>query len=489
MVHDGGGGGDRGGGQWWWRWRMEMEMVMVMISKISGCSWWWSDGLVVSLLVAMLVASWYVIMRSTSNGKKLPPGPRGFPLVGNLFSLEADLHLYLAKLAQVYGPILKLQLGRKCCVVVSSSSLSKEVLRDQDATFANRDAPIAGLVSTYGGLDIGWSPKVRQTVRDLYYKIDTQGEERTSVGNEFRQVIFEIVELLGKPNVSDLFPVLRWFDIQGIERRAKTLLAWFDRIFKSVIDQRLKMDKANQTQKQSKDFLQFLLELMEQQDAKIPISMTQLKALFMDIFVAGTDTTSTTLEWTMTETMHNPEIMRKVQEELDEVVGMDNMVEESNLSKLHYLDAVVKETFRLHPVVPLAVPHCPSSSCIVGGYLVPKGARVLFNVWAIHRDPEAWDNPLVFRPERFLTDPKKYDYSGNNFNYLAFGSGRRICAGIPLAERMLRYVLASLLHSFEWRLPEGTQLDLTERFGFVLKKSTPLVAIPTPRLLNLELYN
>ncbi|OVA19513.1 Cytochrome P450 [Macleaya cordata] len=325
-----------------------------------------------------------------------------------------------------------------------------------------------------------------------------QGEERSRVGAEFRHVIGELVELIGKPNVSDLFPALRWFDIQGIERQTKKIFTWLDRIFNSVIEQRMKMDEENQArtcknkESSSKDFLQFLLELIKQGDAKTQITMTQLKALLMDTVVAGTDTTSTSIEWVMTEMMAHPEIMRKVQEELEEVVGMNKMVEESHLPKLHYLDAVVKETLRLHPPGPLLLPHSPSSTCTVGGYTVPKGAIVFFNAWAMHRAPEEWDDPLDFRPERFLIishDLKKYDYKGNNFNYLPFGSGRRICAGVNLAERMLTYVLASFLHSFEWGLPEGTKLDLMEKYGFSLKKATPLVAIPTPRLLNLELYN
>ncbi|OVA00129.1 Cytochrome P450 [Macleaya cordata] len=293
-----------------------------MIEKISakivsvvkeGWSWWWEDygsnistsedqkvaaGLVVSaVLLAMLVTSWYIFRtRSKSRNSKrklfpLPPGPRGLPLVGNLLSLEPDLHIYLAKLAQVYGPILKLQLGSKVCVVFSSSSLAKEVLRDHDAIFANRDSSIAALVSSYGGHDMAWSPsnsewrklpkvfahdmlsyknldscyslrreEVRQTVRDLYHnKINTpinageqvfimvlnvimgmlwggtlQGEERSRVGAEFRHVISELIELIGKTNVSDLFPALRWFDIQGIERQTKTIFIWLDWIFNSV---------------------------------------------------------------------------------------------------------------------------------------------------------------------------------------------------------------------------------------------------------------
>ena len=192
----------------------------------------------------------------------------------------------------------------------------------------------------------------------------------------------------------------------------------------------------------------------------------------------------------MAELMQHPLVTKKVHEELAEVVGMDSCVEEFHLPKLKYLDAVVKETFRLHPAQPLLVPHRASESSSIGGYTIPKDTTLMLNVWAIHRDPRLWDNPLEFRPERFLNDgiASKFDYSGKNFQYLPFGSGRRKCAGIALAERLLMFVLASFLHSFEWKLPVGTKLDLSEKYGFVTKKKEPLVAIPTPRLPNSELY-
>lgn len=210
--------------------------------------------------------------------------------------------------------------------------------------------------------------------------------------------------------------------------------------------------------------------------------------------MGATDTTTTMVEWTMAELLKHPKAMSKVQQELTQVVGLSNMVEESHLSKLTYLDAVIKETLRLHPALPLLVPRCPSITTTIGGYKVPKNTKVFLNVWAIHRDPEIWDDPLEFRPERFLRDDKNingngFDFLGNNFHFLPFGSGRRICAGIPLAGRMISYVLASFLHSFEWKLPQSeAELEMSDKFGIVMKKLEPLRAIPTPRVSNLELY-
>ncbi|XP_019051733.1 PREDICTED: probable (S)-N-methylcoclaurine 3'-hydroxylase isozyme 2 [Nelumbo nucifera] len=181
------------------------------------------------------------------------------------------------------------------------------------------------------------------------------------------------------------------------------------------------------------------------------------------------------------------EIMRKIQDELDDVVGKNSTVEELHIPKLHCLDAVVKENLRLHLVAPLLLPRHPSKSCYVARYTIPEGAQVLVNAWGIHRDPEAWDNPLEFHPESFLTKNGKWDYSGNNFHYFPFGTGRRICAGIPLAKRLLPYVLASLLHLFERRFADGTEIDMLEKTGITLKKMIPLVVVPKPRLL-LEKY-
>ena len=211
--------------------------------------------------------------------------------------------------------------------------------------------------------------------------------------------------------------------------------------------------------------------------------------------MGATDTTTTTVEWTMTELLKHPEVMIKVQEELKQVVGLKNNVEEFHLSKLTYLNAVIKETFRLHPPVPFLVPRYPSQSATIGGYTIPKGTTIFLNVWAIQRDPSFWENPLEFIPERFLMTKDhddqsqiNYNYSGNTFNYLPFGSGRRMCAGVSLGERMVMLTVSSFLHSFDWKLPLGTKLELSDKFGIVVNKKDPLVAIPTPRLSDLELY-
>ncbi|KAK7330675.1 hypothetical protein VNO77_24873 [Canavalia gladiata] len=224
----------------------------------------------------------------------------------------------------------------------------------------------------------------------------------------------------------------------------------------------------------------------------IPLSPMKSNPTFLirtdlkDMVVGGSDTSSNTIEFAMAEMMRKPEVMKRVQEEVEVVVGKDSIIEEHHIDKLSYLQAVMKETLRLHPTLPLLIPHCPSETTTVGGYTIPKGSRVFMNVWAIHRDPSIWEKPLEFNPTRFLD--VKWDFSGNDFNYFPFGSGRRICPGITMAERMVLYLLATLAHSFDWTMPQRERLDVSEKFGIVLKKKIPLVVIPTPRLSNPDLY-
>lgn len=206
--------------------------------------------------------------------------------------------------------------------------------------------------------------------------------------------------------------------------------------------------------------------------------------------MGGTDTTSGTVEWALAELLNRPETMKKAQEELLKVVGSNNEVEEFHLPQLTYLDAVFKETLRLHPALPLGGPRCAIQSTSIGGYKIPKGTKIFLNMWAVQRDPTIWENPLEFRPERFLdsSNAGKFDLTGNNFSFLPFGSGRRVCPGITLAEKMSKLMIASFLHLFDWRLTAGANMDLSDKFGIVVKIKNSVVAIPTPRFSNSELY-
>lgn len=198
-----------------------------------------------------------------------------------------------------------------------------------------------------------------------------------------------------------------------------------------------------------------------------------------DNFVPGSDTSSVTVEWAMAELLRNPRMMAKVREELTTVIGHGRQMEESDISRLPYLRAVVKETLRIHPTVPLLLPHKAEKSVEVGGYIVPKNCRILINAWAISHDENAWVDPESFLPDRFLT--REVDFGGQHFELIPFGSGRRVCPGLPLAYRMVHLMLGSLIHSFEWKLPEEmkpSDVDLREKFGISVAMAVPLLAIP-----------
>ncbi|CAI9093807.1 OLC1v1029387C1 [Oldenlandia corymbosa var. corymbosa] len=495
-----------------------------------------------ALLISILIISsfWFLVTIFKKTKKRsFPPGPWGLPIVGYLPFLKANMPTQFAELAQKYGPIFKFRLGNKLCVVLSSPSLVKEITRDQDVVFANRDATVAAEVLTFGGYDIAWTAygsywrnmrkvfvreilsgsnldacydlrkdevikaieyvgmnvgkpvridelafqtELNVILRMLWGGTHEANQKSEKAVADFRVVFAKIVNILGKPNISDFFPILRWFDIQGVAKEAHALLQVADSIVDAVINERVKMaEDSIKTDGIKKDFLQILLELKKLPDTGEDITMLQRKAILMDIVVGGTDTTATMIEWAMAEVLHNREAMEKVQKELDDVIGLGNIVEEFHLPKLHYLEAVVKEALRLHPAIPLLVPRRPSKSSIVGGYTVPENTSVFVNAWAIQRDPELWDDPLQFKPERFLMESKNGDYNGNNFQYIPFGSGRRMCAGIPLAEKMVKYILASLFHSFDWKPTTSKVEDLSEKFDFVLRKRIPLLAIPTKR--------
>ena len=202
---------------------------------------------------------------------------------------------------------------------------------------------------------------------------------------------------------------------------------------------------------------------------------------WQELFAAGTDTSSSTIEWAMAELIKNPESMKKVQEELVREIKQD-VVKELHLPQLNYLHACVKETLRLHPPAPLLLPRRALESYNVASYTIPKDSQVLVNVWAIGRDPMNWEDPLVFKPERFLKSA--LDFKGNDFEFLPFSAGRRICPGIPMAAKVVPLVLASLIQVFDWSLPHGNdpeKLDMSEKFGVTLQKEQPLHLIPKVR--------
>lgn len=200
------------------------------------------------------------------------------------------------------------------------------------------------------------------------------------------------------------------------------------------------------------------------------------------MIVAGSDTSALTVEWALSAILQNAHILSKARQELDEHIGRDRVVEESDLPKLKYVEAILKETLRLYPAGAIIPPHESTKSCSVGGSRIPAGTRLIVNAWAIHRDPTIWERPTEFDPDRFLKVDKEIDVKGQHFELIPFGAGRRICLGMSLALRVVSYTLARLLQSFEWNGPEGTAIDMREGLGLTMPKAVPLEALIQPRL-------
>ncbi|KAH0634496.1 hypothetical protein KY284_037282 [Solanum tuberosum] len=432
--------------------------------------------------------------------KKLPPGPSPWPIIGNIHLLGAKPHVSLANLAKKYGPIMSLKLGQITTIVISSSSIAKQVLKNQDQAFSSRFIPNAIQGHNYCEFSVGWLP-VKELIA-YCEKCSQQGEAldisqvvfKTSLNLlsntlfskdladpfsdskvELKEVIAGILTEFGKPNLVDFFPILEMIDLQGIRRHTTIHIGKLFKLFDDLIKERLEEKRKGFSEKS--DVLETLLNICEENPEEI--NHNHIKSMFMDLFLAATDTTTSTLEWAMAEILKQPEIMKKVQAELAKIIGKGKSIEEVDVTRLPYLQCIIKETLRMHPPAPFLVPRKVEQDVELFDYIIPKGSQVLVNVWSIGRDFTFWDEPLVFKPERFWGSD--LDMRGQDFDLIPFGAGRRMCPGFPLALRIVPVILGSLLNSFNWKVeadigPED--LDMEEKFGITLAKAHPLRVIP-----------
>ncbi|KAF3781545.1 Geraniol 8-hydroxylase [Nymphaea thermarum] len=482
--------------------------------------------------LVMCICAYFLFPRKPTN---LPPGPMGLPIIGSLLDLGRKPNESLFELSRRYGPIMSLRLGSRTTIVVSTAMAAEEVLQKHDQAFAGRT--VVDAVRTPGHVEgsLVWNqqgPKWRelrricnmemfasrrldasrgrreQKMRALIDHIGAACAEGRPVdigkcafattlnlvsnsifsqdvvelgsesAGEFKSLVWDILEAAGTPNLADYFPALRVVDPQGVRRRITVSFQRLHAFFDEMIDRRLE-SYAAKGQKKDQDFLDALLQHVTHSAGKLTVN--DFKPLLVDMFVAGSDTSSVTVEWAMAELMKHPETMAVARSEiLDAITCKGRSVEESDIPNLPYLQAVVKETLRLHPPVPLLIPHRADEEVEVGGFTIPKHAQVLVNEWGICRDSGSWDDPNAFLPDRFLASD--INFKGQHFQFIPFGAGRRICPGLPLAFRMIHLVLASLLYHFSWRLPDGIepdQLDMDDKFGITLQKAIPLTLIPS----------
>ncbi|KAM1228187.1 hypothetical protein ACFX2J_007311 [Malus domestica] len=496
--------------------------------------WIWATIGVLALV--HVLQTW--ISKGKNKNKKLPPGPRGFPIFGSLHLLGKVPNRNLYQLAQKYGDIMYMRLGLHHNIVISSPRAAELFLKTHDLTFASRPPHEGAKHVIFGQTNMSFAEygpywrdmrkmcmlellsnhKInsfkamrreevslliqsvqkdannRRVPINLSGKIASLGVDLTCrlvFGKKYKDVEFdergftavmkEAIQLVAAPNLNDHIPFLAPLDLQGLTKKMKAINKAFDAFFENIIDDHLQ----SKDEERTKDFVDVMLGHMGSEESDYRIERVHVKALMLDMFAASVDTPSTVILWAFSELLRHPQVMKKLQKELENVVGLNRMVEESDLEKLEYLDMVVKETLRLHPAVPLLLPHLSIEDCTVDGYHIPKNSRLIINAWAIGRDPSAWEDAEKFVPERF--EGSNIDVKGKHFQLIPFGSGRRRCAGMQLGLTVIQFVLAQIVHCFDWELPDNmlpNELDMTEVFGLVVSRSKDLLLIPSYRLQN-----
>ncbi|TYH86803.1 hypothetical protein ES332_D01G070600v1 [Gossypium tomentosum] len=463
------------------------------------------------------------------NGRKLPPGPAPLPIIGNIHMLGNLPHQSLHYLAKKYGPIMSIMLGKVPTIVVSSPEAAELFLKVHDVVFASRPKVQSAKYFTYGGKALAFTQygsycaskvecfaPIRKSDVGLLVesvrKVAAVGEtinlslavakvleemmSKVLFGRsmddkiDFKLLVDEALHLSGVFNLSDYVPFLAPLDLQGYTRRLKKASSGLHEFFDKMIDeyqQGINMDD----QKPYRSFFQLMVSMLDtpinpnNEDQPYIFGRENIKAIMVDMVAASFDTTSTTIEWTFTELLKHPRVMVALQKELEIVVGRNRMVEESDLPKLAYLDMVIKESFRLHPVAPLLIPHESTEDVTVNRYFIPKKSRLLVNTWSMGRNPKIWSsNAEEFFPERFKD--RKIDLRGHDFELIPFGTGRRGCPGMQLALVNMRIILAQLAHCFDWELPGGmlpNELDMTEKFSLSLPRANRLLVKSTYRLI------
>ncbi|CAL0305125.1 unnamed protein product [Lupinus luteus] len=292
----------------------------------------------------------------------------------------------------------------------------------------------------------------------------------------------KILMLFAAFSVGDYFPSLGWVDVlTGLIPEIKATFVALDAFFDEVIAEHNRRDMKGNDQVDNKDFVDILLQLQESGTLEFELTRDSLKAILTDMFIGGSDTTSTALEWTFAELIKNPNIMKRAQEEVKRVVGRKSKVDEDDINQMSYLKCVIKESLRLHPPVPLLVPRKTASNVKLKDYEIPPKTMVLLNAWAIQRDPKLWENPEEFIPERFQSN--QIDLKGQDFELIPFGIGRRGCPGISFGLASVEFIVANLLYWFNWKLPQTDgliqEIDMKRMNGITVAKKIPLHLEPT----------
>ncbi|KAK1408560.1 hypothetical protein QVD17_40440 [Tagetes erecta] len=471
----------------------------------------------------------------------LPPSPPSLPIIGHLLYIGPLIHQSLHKLSTRYGPLIHLRLGSVSCIVMSTPDLAHDLFKTNDLAFSNRKVTLAinhitnGAGFAFAPYGPYWKfikklstvellsnqnlnrflPIRTREIQELVEIIMAKAKEKESVNmteellkvsnnvicqmmmsvrcsegnseaNEIKNFIRKGTKIFEEFNVSDFIWVFKKIDLQGFKKRYEDIHQRQDALLEKIICDREELRRTKgKGNGNGNDFLDLLLDVFEDENAEIKITRNNIKATILDLFVAGTDTSAITVEWTLAELMNNPKVLEKARQEIDTVVGNKRLVEEADAPNLPYIQAIIKESLRLHPPVPLLI-RKSNEHVTVRGYDIPAGCILYVNTWSIGRNPQYWEMPLVFNPNRFLegesnTLKGSLDIKGQNFTLLPFGTGRRRCSGIDLAMRQVHVVVATLIQCFEWKVKDEHMLSMDERGGITAPRAVDLVCFPSLR--------
>ncbi|CAN1142275.1 3,9-dihydroxypterocarpan 6A-monooxygenase [Linum perenne] len=463
--------------------------------------------------------------------------------------LSPSLCHSLHKLSTLHGPLVYFRIGSKSCILASTPELAKEILKTHEPIFLNRPKISNLHYLTYGGADfatIYYGPywkfmkqmvmnqilgtrtldrflpvRVEELNRFLNRALqksksgelmDVGGElirltnnvisrmmlstrcsEDEEEAEEVRELVKEMSVLGRQFNLSDTFwfvKMIGW-DVQGFEKRLKDVRDRYDVMMERIIEEHQELSRKMKIEgndfEQNKDVLHMLLDIYEDENAEMKLTRENIKAFVMNIFGAGTDTSSTLIEWGISELIKHPSAMNKARQEIDSVVGKTRLVQESDIQNLPYLQAILKELLRLHPTGPLVVRES-SKECTIAGYTIPARTTLFVNIWSLGRDQNHWNDPDKFEPERFMGGGWKgkssmLDVRGQYFELLPFGSGRRSCPGASLALRFVPTALAAMIQCFDWKISGDGEIDMEEDgVGLTLGRASPLLSVPIVRL-------
>lgn len=420
-------------------------------------------------------------------------------------------------------------------LVASSAEAAQSILKTHDLVFCNR--PILKIPNTilYGSKDIAFCPygehwrqmksiavlqllsnKRVQSFRRVREEetanmIDKIGEScgslvnfselfvsltnnvvcRVALGKTYRGLGFKnllerLMDLLGALSVGSYVHWLSWLDrLSGLQSKTNQVAKEFDELLEGVIEEHINKKRGTDVgggSDEGQDLVDIFLDIQKEQASSFVIHRDAIKAVILDIFAAGTDTTSTNIEWAISELVKHPRVMKKLQQEVIEVANGRSMVTEEDLDKMKYLKAVIKETLRFHIPLPLLVQRESIQDVEIMGYNIAAGTRVVINAWALGRDPSLWEESEEFRPERFLNS--SIDYKGFDYEFIPFGAGRRGCPGIQFAIAVNELAIANLVYKYDLGLPEGKggeELDMSESTGLTTHRKSPLNLVATPR--------